>query len=235
MQHTRLSHPASRPQEISALFDPATNKRRAPRVPSSTAVAGSDGFGDSGSGTVVVASEAARAAAGQVIDDGEEDPSYERMLERAHHKMRAVNPFLSTRTKLKLKPPNVERVGSTRTCWTNFWEIADALKRDRVQVKDYFLAELGTTGSLDDKAQLVLKGRHTASSIESLLRIYVTTYALCVNCMGVHTVLEKNSATRLITLRCLDCASTRTVAAVTTGSGIVKRGERRKARAAAAV
>ncbi len=217
------------------MFDPAVHKIRRARAAVTAPVSGADGTAasEAASAGVLLASEAARAVAGTVVDDGEADPEYESMLERAHHLMRSSNPAMVSRTKKRLKPPNVVRVGSTRSCWTNFAEITDSLGRERVMMKDYFLAELGTTGSLDDKAQLVLKGRHTSASVENLLRKYITAYVMCGNCKSLDTVLEKNTVTRLMSLRCLACASTRTVAAVRSGFKIVKRGQRRKERAAA--
>jgi translation initiation factor 2 subunit 2 len=221
-------------QEIAALFDPKVHKKRARREGGAYDLIAAKMRGLSYAASAELnASAAAKAAAGGVIVDSAEALSYEDMLDRVHDQMRALNPSLVTRTVKKLRPPNVVRLGTTRSCWQNFVEIAESLKRDSTQLKEYFLAELGTTGQMDDKGQLVLKGRHSPASVENLLRKYIGAYVMCSNCRSIDTVLEKNTATRLMTMRCLACASTRTVAAVRTGFKIVKKGQRRKERAAA--
>lgn len=296
--------PVSRTQEIAALFDPATNPIRAPRIRTalSDGTNAATGRASSGAGASIVlrASEAAREAADKVVEDDEEDPSYEAMLARARRMMRAHNPGMDGIVKkLVLRPPLVSRVGSTRSNWSNFGQIVALLHRDMDHVRDYFLAELGTTASLanmartteslvladeadaleaeaktarakldasaekpnraataevesleararrrraeqieDQKklelgAHLMLKGRHQANSIEQLLRKYIKAYVICDNCRSSDTVMVKNSAMRISTLQCRTCRSTRTVAAIQGGFSIVKRGQRRKERAAA--
>ena len=231
---TRSGCPPTLPlaQEIARLFDAKTNKKRPRRALDESAAAKVRGLSYAASAELN-ASAAAKAAAGMVIVDEGGDMDYEDMLDRIHDQMRALNPDLVTRTVRKVKPPNVVRLGTTRSCWQNFAEIAESLKRDPIQMKEYFLAELGTTGTMDDKNQLVLKGKHTPTSVENLLRKYIGAYVMCSNCRSLDTVLEKNTATRLMTMRCLACSATRTVATVRTGFRIVKRGQRRKERAAA--
>lgn len=59
--------------------------------------------------------------AGGTADDA--DLTYDDMLDRVYEQIHANNPELTDRKKFKMKPPQVMRVGSTRTCWVNFTEI----------------------------------------------------------------------------------------------------------------
>merc|ERR1719276_226555 len=57
------------------------------------------------------------------------DFSYDQMLDRAYELIHALNPELTKNTRKKLKPPQVMRVGTTRTAWVNFVEICTMMKR----------------------------------------------------------------------------------------------------------
>jgi hypothetical protein len=56
----------------------------------------------------------------------EEADSYDDMLSRVFTLLYANNPELTDRTRKKVKPPQVMRVGTTRTAWVNFKEICGA-------------------------------------------------------------------------------------------------------------
>lgn len=48
------------------------------------------------------------------------------------------------------------------------------MKRSTEHVLSFFLAELGTTGSIDGSERLVMRGKYQPKYIESLLRKYIT-------------------------------------------------------------
>jgi translation initiation factor 2 subunit 2 len=154
------------------------------------------------------------------------------MLGRVYASLIAHNPELTSRTRKKLRPPEVMRVGSTRTAWVNFKEVCDMLGRDMSQVTAFYLAELGTTGAVDGSDRLVLKGRYQPKYIESLLRKYIGEYVTCYMCKSLETELTRDALTRLHFMTCKACGSSRSVAPIRSGYHAVGRGERRKARAA---
>lgn len=191
-------------------------------------------------------------------DDGEDEPTYDevcftlihlfwcsgkgqyfflfnapQMLEKAYNEVMRNNPQLTTKTTKKLKPPQVSRVGTTRTAWTNFGEICDSLRRDPNHVMTFYLSELGTTGSIDGRRQMVIKGRLQAKYMESLLRKYIGEYVACRMCHSLDTELTREPTTRLYFMNCKTCGSNRSVQAIRTGFQAVARGERRRARMAA--
>ena len=49
------------------------------------------------------------------------------------------------------------------------------MKRQPDHVMSFFLAELGTDGSMDQNKRLVMRGRFVPKKIESLLRKYIGT------------------------------------------------------------
>ena len=77
---------------------------------------------------------------------GDDELTYDDQLARIYKLLYANNPELLDRTRKKLKPPQVMRVGTTRTAWVNFKEICVTMKRSTEHVMLFFLNELGTTG-----------------------------------------------------------------------------------------
>lgn len=47
------------------------------------------------------------------------------------------------------------------------------MKRDPEHVYAYFLAELGTTGSMDGNKRFIMKGMHRSDKIQTLLNKYI--------------------------------------------------------------
>ena len=137
------------------------------------------------------------------------------------------------REKKRLKPPQVSRVGTTRTAWTNFKDICAGLKRTPDHILSFYLAELGTTGAIDGSDRLLLKGKYMPKYIESLLRKYIAEFVQCHMCRNVETDLRRDNVSRLFFMDCKACGSSRSVAPIKAGFHATSKGERRKARDAA--
>jgi translation initiation factor 2 subunit 2 len=189
-----------------------------------------DGEGSEGPGNLSADEEGAEASSSGLISDGEREDTYDFMLKRGYMLARKHNPALMTRTIKRLRPPHVTRLGSTRSSWTNFRDTSVSIKRAEDHMKDFFLAELNTTGSVTAEGQLVMKGKLTQKMIESLLRRYITEYIMCENCRSLDTELTRDPLTRLVFVGCRSCGASRSVAAIRTGFHAVQRGDRRKAR-----
>lgn len=99
------------------------------------------------------------------------------MLNRVYESLHARNPGLMERGRTKITPPNLSRVGSTRTAWTNFKKICDTMNRPLEHVLSYFLVELDTTGAIDGSENLIIRGRYLPAVIESILRKYISKQA----------------------------------------------------------
>uniref|UniRef100_A0A383WMS0 Eukaryotic translation initiation factor 2 subunit beta n=1 Tax=Tetradesmus obliquus TaxID=3088 RepID=A0A383WMS0_TETOB len=144
--------------------------------------------------------------------------TYDELLDRVFGILRERNPELTgERRRTVLKPPQVAREGTKKTVFTNFMDLCKAMNRNNEHVSAYLLAELGTSGSLDGQQRLVCKGRFLPKSFETVLRRYVNEYVLCPGCKSVDTLLDKDSATRLMHLRCQQCGASRTVQAIKSG------------------
>eukprot|EP00879_Flechtneria_rotunda_P004256 GHRR01004505.1.p1 GENE.GHRR01004505.1~~GHRR01004505.1.p1 ORF type:complete len:277 (+),score=99.95 GHRR01004505.1:167-997(+) len=144
--------------------------------------------------------------------------TYDELLDRVFGILRERNPELTgERRRTVLKPPQVAREGTKKTVFTNFMDLCKAMNRNSEHVSAFLLSELGTSGNLDGQQRLVVKGRFLPKSFETVLRRYVNEYVLCPGCKSVDTLLDKDSATRLMHLRCQQCGASRSVQAIKAG------------------
>ena len=167
------------------------------------------------------------------IHDRKADYTYEDMLDRVIGILHAQNPDLIEKKRRTMKPPQLTRVGTKKTLWVNFQEICTMMQRSPQHVFQFFMAELGTEGSIDGNQRLVIRGKYVPKYIESLLRKYIVSYVTCEMCRSPNTELTRDPYTRLNFVKCNDCGSSRSVAAISSGYHATSRADRRAARNAA--
>ena len=154
---------------------------------------GDDGEADGG--------DAGGSGSGLPWANSTRDYHYEEMLGRVFGILRENNPELAgEKHKTILKPPQVLREGTKKTVFVNFSELCKAMHRAPDHVITYLLAELGTSGSLDGQARLIVKGRFLPKVFEGILRRYINDYVICNMCKSADTLLHKEN--RLYILRC---------------------------------
>jgi translation initiation factor 2 beta subunit (eIF-2beta)/eIF-5 len=116
----------------------------------------------------------------------EKDYNYVELLERVFTLLREKNPNLSVRKKHIMPPPQLSRVGSRKTMWSNFKQICELMHRQPEHVQSFFLTETGTDGSIDANVRLLIKGSFKPKQVESLLKKYIgeltTKLAIYVFC-----------------------------------------------------
>jgi len=145
------------------------------------------------------------------------DYTYDELLQRVFGIMRDKNPEMVAGEKKKfiMRPPQVVRVGSKKTAFANFSEIAKMLHRQPKHLLAFLFAELGTSGAVDGSNQLIMKGRFQQKHIENVLRRYIKEYVTCHTCRSPDTILNKE--TRLFFLQCMTCHSSCSVQTIKTG------------------
>ncbi|KAJ2750396.1 translation initiation factor eIF-2 beta subunit [Coemansia aciculifera] len=133
--------------------------------------------------------------------------------------------------KYRLVAPQVVREGSKRSVFANVEDISKRMHRPSEHVIKFLHAELGVTGNIDSNKRLVLKGRFQQKQIETVLRRYIVEYVTCKSCKSGETSLTKENSINFV--KCEDCGSTRSVAAIKTGFRATTKDGRRAERAAA--
>ena len=162
--------------------------------------------------------------------DRKAEYSYEELLDKIVEILQTNNPALVEKKKRNIKPPQLTLMSSKKTLWVNFQEICSMMQRSPDHVFQFFMAELGTEGSIDGNQRLVIRGKYVPKYIESLLRKYVVEYVTCEMCRSPNTDLKKDGATRLYFCHCRDCGSSRSVAPIRSGYHATSRADRRAAR-----
>mmetsp|Transcript_23337 Transcript_23337/g.32823 ORF Transcript_23337/g.32823 Transcript_23337/m.32823 type:complete len:243 (-) Transcript_23337:191-919(-) len=162
------------------------------------------------------------------------DYTYSELLDRVVNILHSNNPDLIEKKRRNMKPPQLTRVGTKKTLWVNFQEICTMMQRSPEHVFKFFMAELGTEGSIDGNKRLVIRGKYVPKYIESLLRKYIVEYVTCQMCRSPNTELKKDSSTRLEFINCCDCGSSRSVVAIRSGYHAISKADRRAARNAKA-
>merc|ERR1712142_764419 len=149
--------------------------------------------------------------------DSDRDYQYDELLQRVFGIMRDKNPEMVAGEKKKfvVRPPQVVRVGTKKTAFANFTEIAKMLHRQPKHLLAFLFAELGTSGAIDGNNQLIMKGRFQQKHIENVLRRYIKEYVTCHTCRSPDTILNKE--TRLFFLQCMTCHSSCSVQTIKTG------------------
>jgi len=137
--------------------------------------------------------------------------TYDELLDRVAKIIQEKNPELGEKRRHTMKPPQLMRIGTKKTLWVNYAEICKAMNRSPEHVFQYFMAELGTDGSIDGTQRLIIKGKYMPKYIESLLRKYIVEYVTCQMCRSPQTSLTRDPTSRLYFLHCQNCGSSRSV------------------------
>lgn len=181
--------------------------------------------------------QAALLAEQDKAQEVEEDPydrkaeyTYDELLDKIVDLLQTNNPALVEKKKRNIKPPQLQLMSSKKTLWVNFQEICTMMQRSPDHVYAFFMAELGTEGSIDGNQRLIIRGKYVPKYIESLLRKYVVEYVTCEMCRSPNTDLVKDGASRLYFCHCRDCGSSRSVAPIRSGYHATSRADRRAAR-----
>jgi translation initiation factor 2 subunit 2 len=87
----------------------------------------------------------------------------------------------------RLPLPQIERDGPRRSLWLNFLSTCSALNRPGPHVAAFISAEIGSNVSVagESSERLCLSGAFRPKQVAQLLRQYITSYCLCVQCKGV--------------------------------------------------
>jgi len=144
------------------------------------------------------------------------DYTYKEILDRAFRIIRQANPDSEGgKKRYTMIPPQVVREGTKKTLFTNIAEICKRMHRPPEHVNAFLFSELGTTGSVDGRGMLVIKGRFQSPQIENVLRSYILEYVTCKICKSPDTILTKEN--RLTFMQCQTCGAKRSVASIKSG------------------
>lgn len=91
-----------------------------------------------------------------------------------------------------------------KTIWINFKKNCEQINRTMYQVQKYITKELTAETSINDKGQLIIRGRYDIINLIKQYKSYIKNYVECSACKSFNTEIYRNSSNRLDYLKCLN-------------------------------
>jgi len=91
-----------------------------------------------------------------------------------------------------------------KTFWYNYGKNCFQINRTMEQLKRFIEKELSVETSINDKSNLILKGKYNFDMIASTYKKYIINYVKCSTCKSIETEIVRNSSNRLDYLKCLN-------------------------------
>lgn len=130
--------------------------------------------------------------------------SYEEMLDKAYQKVK-----LPENNGERFEIPKIEgRVEGKKTILTNFFQIAEHLRRNPEHFQKFILRELAASGQKDGE-RLVLNMKVPSEKINQKIEQYAKEFVICRECGKPDTELLKED--RLTFIKCFACGAKHSV------------------------
>ncbi len=130
--------------------------------------------------------------------------NYEQLLNEAYKK---IKPISSSGERFEI-PKIVGHFEGKKTILTNFFQIADYIRRNPEHFQKFMMRELAVSGQKDGD-RLVLNMNVPSAKINQKIEQYVKEFVLCKNCGKPDTELVKED--RLAFVKCLACGAKHSV------------------------
>lgn len=131
---------------------------------------------------------------------------YEKLLKEAYSNIKQID-----NSGERFEIPQIEgRFQGKKTILTNFFQIADHLRRDSEHFQRFLIKELATTGHIEGD-RLILNTKISSKKINPKIEQYVKEFVLCKECGKPDTELIKKD--RMAFLHCLACGAQHSVRA----------------------
>lgn len=139
------------------------------------------------------------------------DMIYKLMIEEIYETIHDNNQLFGN-SNAKITKPDI-KYENRKTFWNNFGTNCTQINRTMYQLKIFFEKELAVKTSINDKSQLILRGKYDLKLIAPIFKKYITYYVKCKTCGSFQTEITRNSSNRLDYLNCLNlqCKSLKTV------------------------
>lgn len=91
-----------------------------------------------------------------------------------------------------------------KTFWYNYGKNCSQINRTTDQIKKFIEKEMAVETSVNDKSNLILRGRYNFVMIAGAYKKYIKNYVQCTTCKSMETEIVRNSSNRLDYLKCLN-------------------------------
>lgn len=126
--------------------------------------------------------------------------NYEKLLNHAYEKVQKVE-----NSGQRFEIPSIKgHFEGKKTILTNFFQIANHLRRNPEHFQKFLLKELATAGQKEGD-KLILNNKISSSKIDPKIEQYVKEFVLCKECGKPDTEITKEG--RLNFVKCLACGA----------------------------
>ena len=196
-EEAKIAPPADDGDEIQ-MFSMDTKKKKPKKDKKAK-----EGKADKEKKKVDEAAEAASTKVSLLKMEGYKEYTYDELLDRAINQIKSKNPgFGQAAKKIEREDPYVVKIGTTKSCWSNFESMCNAIARKPEHLMSFIAAELGAECRLGGESQLIVTGRFQTKVMEKLYKKYIEHYVTCPNCRSPNTTIEKDPSTRLYMMAC---------------------------------
>lgn len=127
------------------------------------------------------------------------------MLDRAYEILAEIK---DDDTKNSVVKPDIQRV-TNKMCISNFKAVCKSLNRTEEEMKNYILAELSTSGSINESGSLIINAKAKSKAIMDTVRKYINNCVKCDQCLSLNTVAKKQN--RTLVKQCYACKSEKSI------------------------
>lgn len=91
-----------------------------------------------------------------------------------------------------------------KTFWYNYGKNCSQINRTLEQLKKFIEKEMAVETSINDKHNLILRGKYNFAMIANAYKKYIKNYVICSTCKSMQTEIFRNTSNRLDYLKCLN-------------------------------
>jgi translation initiation factor 2 subunit 2 len=91
-----------------------------------------------------------------------------------------------------------------KTFWYNYGKNCLQINRNTEQIKRFIEKEIAVKTSINDKSNLILRGKYSYPMIAGAYKKYIKNYVQCTTCKSMDTEIVRNPSNRLDYLKCLN-------------------------------
>ena len=132
----------------------------------------------------------------------EPDNIYKLLLDEIYGNISENNELFGCKN-MNISKPDV-KYENRKTFWLNYGKNCSQINRSPNQLKLFIEKELAVETSINEKNNLILRGKYNFNLIASTYKKYIKNYVQCNTCKSIQTEIVRNSSNRLDYLKCLN-------------------------------
>ena len=104
---------------------------------------------------------------------------------------------------INISKPDV-KYENRKTLWYNYGKNCTQINRTMEQLKRFIEKEIAVETSINNKSNLIIKGKYSFAIIAGTYKKYIQNYVKCSTCKSMDTKIIRNSSNRMDYLKCLN-------------------------------